>query len=126
MQLAQLGSSMGPPSGVGEGMWWYRPGVGDQDPAIGGHVTDSGGAEVAVATAVVIRSRLPRWLRYGWAALVTMASVGGWVIDYCAPPGPVGQVLRTLRSVRADAGATDGEEREADGADESDSPARLP
>ena len=89
-------------------------------------MTDPGGTEVAVATAVVVRSGLPRWLRYGWATLVTVASLGGWVIDYCAPPGPVGQILRTLRSVRSDAGATDGEKREADGGEGASSPARRP
>jgi hypothetical protein len=89
-------------------------------------MTDSGDAEIAVATAVVIRSGLPRWLRYGWAALVTVASLGGWVVDHCSPPGPVGQILRTLRSVRSDAGATDGEKREADGGEEATSPGRLP
>jgi hypothetical protein len=73
---------------------------------------------MAVATAVVIRSGLPRWLRYGWACLVTVASLGGWVVDHCAPPGPAGQILRSLKSIRGDASATDGEKREADGGGE--------
>ena len=69
-------------------------------------------AGVAVATAVVIRSGLPRWLRYGWAFLVTVASLGGWVVDHCDPPGPAGQVLRSIRAARSrpegPAGARDG------------------
>jgi len=124
--LGQLGSPLGRSSGMGSRKWWCRPGLGDQGPAIGGYMTDSGDAGMAVATAVVIRSGLPRWLRYGWACLVTVASLGGWVVDYCSPPGPVGQVLRSLRSVRSDGGATGGERREADGGEEASSPAKLP
>lgn len=79
-------------------------------------MTEESDAGVAVATAVVVRSRLPRWLRYGWAFLVTVASLGGWVVDHCDPPGPVGQVLRSLRAVRSrpegPAGARDGIRRE--------------
>lgn len=81
---------------------------------------------MAVATAVVIRSGLPRWLRYGWACVVTVASLGGWVVDHCSPPGPVGQVLRSLRSARSEARSTDGEDREADGGAGASSPAKLP
>ena len=89
-------------------------------------MTDSGSAGMAVATAVVIRSGLPRWLRYGWAFVVTVASLGGWVVDHCAPPGPVGQVLRSLRSVRSDASATDSEKREASDGGGSSPPAGQP
>jgi hypothetical protein len=59
-----------------------------------------GEAGLALATAVVVRSGLPRWLRYGWAALVTVASCGGWVIDHCTPPGVVGAVVRSIRAAR--------------------------
>jgi hypothetical protein len=60
-----------------------------------------GEAGLALATAVVIRSGLPRWLRYGWAALVTFASCGGWVVDHCHPPGAIGQVMRAIRAARS-------------------------
>ena len=59
-----------------------------------------GDAGLALATAVVVRSGLPRWLRYGWAVLVTVASCGGWVVDHCSPPGAIGAAMRSIRSAR--------------------------
>lgn len=55
---------------------------------------------LAAVTAVVVRSALPAWLRWGWAGLVTVASLGGWVVDHCHGPGPAGDVLRILRATR--------------------------
>lgn len=52
-------------------------------------------------TAVVVRSTLPAWLRWGWAGLVTVASLGGWVVDHCQGPGFPGDLLRMLRATRA-------------------------
>ena len=59
-------------------------------------------AETATAavTAVVVRSSLPAWLRWSWAALVSLASFGGWIADHCYPPGPVGAALQSLRVFR--------------------------
>ena len=57
-------------------------------------------AAAAAVTAIVVRSSLPAWLRWGWAALVTVASLGGWVVDHCYPPGVAGELMKTLRIVR--------------------------
>lgn len=57
-------------------------------------------AATAAVTAIVVRSSLPAWLRWSWAALVTVASLGGWVIDHCYPPGTTGAVMRSIRSLR--------------------------
>lgn len=57
-------------------------------------------AATAAVTAIVVRSSLPAWLRWSWAALVTVCSLGGWVVDHCYPGGAPGSVLRSLRSLR--------------------------
>ena len=44
--------------------------------------------------------RAPRWLRYGWAVLVTVSSLGGWIVDHCRDTGPVGSVLSGLWGAR--------------------------
>ena len=44
--------------------------------------------------------RVPRWLRYGWALVVTLTSVGGWVVDHCRDDGQAGAVLRMLWGAR--------------------------
>lgn len=44
--------------------------------------------------------RAPRLLRYGWALVVTIASIGGWVVDHCQDQGPAGAVLRSLWGAR--------------------------
>jgi hypothetical protein len=50
--------------------------------------------------ALTLRPRAPRWIRYGWALVVTLASIGGWVVDHCADDGQTGAVLRMLWGVR--------------------------
>lgn len=60
-------------------------------------------AAAAAVTAIVVRSSLPAWLRWGWAGLVTIASLGGLVVDHCYPPGAAGALMRTIRSLRQDA-----------------------
>jgi len=57
-------------------------------------------AATAAVTAIVVRSSLPAWLRWGWACMVTIASLGGWVVDHCYPPGAAGAVMRSIRSLR--------------------------
>jgi hypothetical protein len=99
-QLAKLGAPLGcsarPLEGDGqEGPWLVVV------RASGSMTADrEGDAGLALATAVVVRSGLPRWLRYGWAVLVTVASCGGWVVDHCSPPGAIGAAMRSIRSAR--------------------------
>jgi len=57
-------------------------------------------AATAAVTAIVVRSSLPAWLRWTWAAAVTIASIGGWVVDNCYPSGSPGAVMRSIRSLR--------------------------
>jgi len=82
-----MAAILAPPAGL----CWWRP-VHDPAPE-----TD---AAAAAVTAVVIRSRLPAWLRWGWAAVITTASLGGWVVDHCSDSGAIGQALRTLWAIR--------------------------
>jgi len=49
---------------------------------------------------LTVTPRAPRWLRYGWAVLVTLTSVGGWVVDHCTDNGPIGSVLQSLWGAR--------------------------